>query len=183
MPRMPPVRTTHSFGDIATPTRIESIAKTMSVSSTFTTVAQNAVSPSHGRAGRAVRRVAASPCWKKCWYGSQSEVRPAEQLHERQLDHVDRQHRRHRPEDEGADDAVAERRLLLIAWEAEDEDRQDHRVVGAQQAFEHHEQDDGQQIRRSKRTSMPSSMTDSGSRPDRWSRGGETIVDTTRINH
>ena len=36
------------FGDIATATRIESMAKTMSVNSTFTTVAQNALSPSHG---------------------------------------------------------------------------------------------------------------------------------------
>ena len=50
MPRMPPVRTTHSFGDIATATRIESMANTTSVSSTLTTVAQKAVRPSHGRA-------------------------------------------------------------------------------------------------------------------------------------
>ena len=34
--------TTHVFGDIATATRIESTAKTMSVSSTLTTVAQKA---------------------------------------------------------------------------------------------------------------------------------------------
>ena len=53
MPSMPPVRITQVFGDIATATRIESIAKTMSVSSTLTTVAQNADRPSHGRAGSA----------------------------------------------------------------------------------------------------------------------------------
>ena len=40
---------THSLCDIATATRIESMAKTMSVSSTFTTVAQKADRPSHGR--------------------------------------------------------------------------------------------------------------------------------------
>jgi hypothetical protein len=45
---MPPERITHSFGDIATATRMESIAKTISVSSTLTTVAQNAGSPIHG---------------------------------------------------------------------------------------------------------------------------------------
>ena len=63
---MPPVRMTHSFGDIATATRIESIAKTMSVSSTFTTVAQNAVSPSHGWARRGFRRSAALSPPPKC---------------------------------------------------------------------------------------------------------------------
>ena len=42
---------TQVFGDIATATRIESTAKTMSVSSTLTTVAQNADRPSHGVAG------------------------------------------------------------------------------------------------------------------------------------
>ena len=42
---MPPVRITQIFGDIATATRIESMAKTMSVSSTLTTVVQNADSP------------------------------------------------------------------------------------------------------------------------------------------
>lgn len=57
---------THVFGDIATATRIESTAKTMSVSSTFTTVAQNALSPSTGRAGWMVRRSAELPLAKKC---------------------------------------------------------------------------------------------------------------------
>ena len=50
---------THSLFDIATATRIESMAKTMSVSSTFTTVAQNADRPSHGRAG--LKRRASAP--------------------------------------------------------------------------------------------------------------------------
>ena len=46
-PRMPPVMITQSLFDIATATRIESIAKTMSVSSTFATVDQNGDRPSH----------------------------------------------------------------------------------------------------------------------------------------
>ena len=57
---------THIFGDIATATRIESTAKTMSVSSTFTTVAQNAERPSEG-SRRLDRSTLASlsPLWKK----------------------------------------------------------------------------------------------------------------------
>ena len=51
MPRMPPVMTTHSLSETATATRIESMANTMSVNSTLTTVAQNGDSPSHGSAG------------------------------------------------------------------------------------------------------------------------------------
>ena len=64
IPRIPPVTITHTFGDIATATRIESIAKTMSVSSTFTTVAQKAERPIDGCAAGGVRRDAASPPWK-----------------------------------------------------------------------------------------------------------------------
>ena len=51
MPRTPPVRITQSLGDIATATRIESMANTMSVSSTLTTVAQNAERPNAALAG------------------------------------------------------------------------------------------------------------------------------------
>jgi hypothetical protein len=107
-------------------------------------VAQNAVRPSHGRAGGAVRRVAASPCRKKCWHGSQSKYAPPSSFTSDSWIMWTASTGRHRSENEGADDAVAERRLLLIAREAEDEDRQDHRVVGAQQALEHHKQQDGQ---------------------------------------
>jgi hypothetical protein len=48
MPRIPPVRITQSFDDMATATRIESIANTISVSSTLTTVAQKALRPIQG---------------------------------------------------------------------------------------------------------------------------------------
>ena len=50
---------TQTFGDIATATRIESTAKTMSVSSTLTTVAQNADNPIAGVALGGVRRCCA----------------------------------------------------------------------------------------------------------------------------
>ena len=65
MPSSPPVMITHSLGDIATATRIESMAKTMSVSSTLTTVAQKADIPSQGFAFGGVRRSCASPPRKK----------------------------------------------------------------------------------------------------------------------
>ena len=51
MPRMPPVSTTQSLGDMATATRIESIEKARFISSTRTTVAQNGDSPNPGLAG------------------------------------------------------------------------------------------------------------------------------------
>ncbi len=47
IPRIPPVITTQSFGDIATATRIESIENARLISSTLTTVAQNGDRPSH----------------------------------------------------------------------------------------------------------------------------------------
>ena len=72
MPRMPPVITTHSLFETATATRIESMAKTMSVSSTFTTVAQNGERPSQGSAGLIFWRSSPLACPKKCWYGRYS---------------------------------------------------------------------------------------------------------------
>ena len=72
--------TTQSLGDIATATRIESIAKTMSVSSTLTTVAQNADRPSQALA---VWACAAPPRRrpKKCLIRQIQQVEPADQLH------------------------------------------------------------------------------------------------------
>ena len=89
--------------------------------------------------------------------------------------------RRQRPEDEGADDAVAQRRALLLRRQAEDQHRQHHRVVGAQQAFEQDEQGDGEEIGREQQDIDAVEYDRSGSRLP-WSRGGETVVDTTRIN-
>ena len=132
--------TTQSFGDIATATRIESMANTMSVSSTFTTVAQNAVSPSHGRAaGRAsgAPRVAAP---EEVLVRQPEQVQAADELHQRQLDHVRRKDDRQAAESEGADDAVPQRLLLLAPRQAEHEHGEHHGVVRAEQAFEEDEQ-------------------------------------------
>ena len=71
------MRMTQIFGDIATATRIESIAKTMSVSSTLTTVAQNARQAQPGR-----RRLdgppllARPPLRRSGWYGRYSRYSP-----------------------------------------------------------------------------------------------------------
>ena len=114
MPRMPPVSITHSFGDIATATRIESIANTMSVSSTFTTVAQKADIPSQARAGigrPALARVAGP---EEVLVRQPEQVQPADELHQRQLDHVRREDDGQAAEDKGADDPVAQRLLLLL---------------------------------------------------------------------
>ena len=66
MPKIPPAMITHVFDDIATATRIESTANTISVSSTLTTVAQNAERPNAARACGMLRRSSASPPPKKC---------------------------------------------------------------------------------------------------------------------
>ena len=107
MPRIPPVNTTHSFGDMATATRIESIAKTMSVSSTFTTVDQNGVMPSIEEAFGGVRRVlgvARAEEVVAAQYERDTQPRRASPT---QADQVDGQQRRDRPEGEGPDNAVA----------------------------------------------------------------------------
>ncbi len=55
------------LGDIATAARIESIEKTRFISSTLTTVAQNAERPSHGLAFGGSRRCSVdSPDPQKC---------------------------------------------------------------------------------------------------------------------
>ena len=146
---MPPVSTTHSFGDIATATRIESMANTISVSSTFTTVAQNAREPSHGRRRRAMSGAPrAAAAGRNAGTAATPDRAPPSELHQRQLDHVRRQEDRHAAEQEGADNAVAERLLLLVARQAEHQDREDHRVVGAQKPFEQDEEGDGDEVGR-----------------------------------
>ncbi len=60
---------------MATATTIESTAKTMSVNSTFTTVAQNADRPSQGRALGTDRPSSASCSPKKCRNGRYSRYR------------------------------------------------------------------------------------------------------------
>ena len=140
---------TQIFVDIATATRIESTAKTMSVSSTLTTVAQNADSPN---AGLRRRDGCGAPARRRRrrsgLTGQVQQVAGADQLHPADRDQVDREQRREDAEDEGADDAVAQRLALLAARQAEHQDRQHQRVVGAEQPFEEHEQGDGDEISR-----------------------------------
>ena len=115
MPRMPPVRITHIFGDIATATRIESMAKTMSVSSTFTTVAQNGGQAEHRPvAFGGVRRASSPAVLEKWWTVRYSRYAAPASFTHPELDQVDGEQRRERAEDEGAEDAVAERLPLLV---------------------------------------------------------------------
>jgi hypothetical protein len=74
------------------------------------------------------------------------QIRRPDQHHELNLDEIDGKQDRHDAERKGADDAVLERFLLLALRKTEDEDGEDHRVVSAQQAFERHEQRDGDEI-------------------------------------
>ena len=60
--------TTHSFGDIATATRIESIENARLINSTRTTVAQKGDSPSHALAAGTWRRSSVPSPPRKCVY-------------------------------------------------------------------------------------------------------------------
>ena len=146
MPKIPPAMITQVFDDIATATRIESTAKTMSVSSTLTTVAQNAESPNAAlrlRDASALLRV--SPA-EEMLEGQIEQIGGADQLDPAERDQLDRQQRREDPEHEGADDPVAQRLALLRPRQAEDEDREHQRVVRAEQALEEHQQRDGEEV-------------------------------------
>ncbi len=147
IPRMPPVMTTHVLGDIATATRIESTAKTTSVSSTRTTVAQNALRPSHAVAGLMARRSSAPADPKKWLYERYRGTAPPIELHPGQGHQVHGGKDGEDPESKGPEDAVAQRLVLLAPRETEDENRQHQRVVRAQQALEQDQQADRDEIR------------------------------------
>ena len=83
------------------------------------------------------------------------QIGRAQQLHERQPNHVERRAAWPCPEEEGAEDAVAQGRLLLVTRQPEHQHRQNHRVVGAQQAFEQDQQGDGDEVGRAKDTEGP----------------------------
>ena len=87
--------TTHSLSETATATRIESMAKTMSVSSTFTTVAQNGDSPSHGSAGLigVARLAVAAVAVAEVLERQVQQIQAADQLHPAERDEVRRQRR------------------------------------------------------------------------------------------
>ncbi len=137
---------THSLFDIATATRIESTANTISVSSTLTTVAQKADRPSHGRAGLIGATSLRILVSQEVLIRQIQQVEPAEQLHPGDLDHVGRKHGRGNAEGERADNAVAQRFPLLVPRQPQDEHRHHHRVVGTEEAFERHEQPDGDEV-------------------------------------
>jgi hypothetical protein len=104
----------------------------MSVSSTFTTVAQNGLKPIHG-----------------CGAG-------ADQFHPAELDHVRGEQRGDGAEREGPRHAVSQRLFALRLRQAEHQDRKHHRVVGAQQTFERDQQANRDEIgRREHRSGKP----------------------------
>src|SRR5579862_8252628 len=89
------------------------------------------------------------------------EVRAAEELYPAQLDEIHREQRRDGAKRKSAHDAVAQRLALLLFRKTEREDGQHHRVVGAQQAFEQHEQRDGDEVGRMEHRSQygPTTLT------------------------
>jgi len=78
------------------------------------------------------------------------QIERTQQLHQRQLDHVRREEDRDPSKQERSDDPVAERLLLLMARKSEHQDREDHRVVGAQKPFEKNEEADRDEVGRRK---------------------------------
>ena len=147
MPRMPPVSTTQSFDDIATATRIESIAKMMSVNSTFTTVAQNADRPSIGRARRRRAPRFGAAALREMLHGEVEQIGGT-----RQFDPPEPQAGRSRGSWRRCGTATrrgcrsAARFGAASSGKPEHEHRQNHRVVRAQQTFERDEQADRQQV-------------------------------------
>ncbi len=75
------------------------------------------------------------------------EIKGADELDPGDLEQVHGEQRREDAERERAGNAVAERLALLLARQPEHEDRQDERVVGAEEPLEHDEQADRQEIR------------------------------------
>ena len=146
MPRMPPARITQIFGDIATATRIESIANTMSVSSTLTTVAQKADSPNPPAACGGVRRALGSAVLREVVEREVQQIAGADELHPPEPNQVGGEQRGNRAEREGADDPVAQRLLLPVLRQPEDQHRQHHGVVGAEQSLEHDQEPDRDEV-------------------------------------
>src|SRR5262249_15587035 len=80
------------------------------------------------------------------------EVSGANELDPAELYEKRRQGKRSGPKGKRPNDAVAERFTLLSLWKAEDQDRENHRVVGAEQPFEGHQQHHRQEISTGQRT-------------------------------
>ena len=75
--------------------------------------------------------------------GEVQEVPRTDELYPVELDEMDGQYRRERPEHERSHDAVTQRLALLVLGQPQNQDREHHRVVRAQQAFEDDEKADG----------------------------------------
>src|SRR5205823_2175499 len=64
------------------------------------------------------------------------KIRGADQLHRSQTNEKCRENRRDGPKRKGSEDPVTKRLALLWFREPEDQDGEDHGIVGAQQPFE-----------------------------------------------
>ncbi len=146
MPSMPPLNTTQVFCDIATATTIESTANTISVNSTFTTVAQNGERPSHGLAERHGATVFRLVLAEEVAEREIQQVEGAGQLHERDAEQVEAEQQRDRSEGERSHDSIAQGPLLLRLRQAEHQHGQDDRIVGAQEPLEEHQKTDYQEV-------------------------------------
>ena len=76
------------------------------------------------------------------------QITGAGELHPAELNEIDGQQRRHGTERKGAADPVSQRFALLRLGKAEHENREHHRVVGAQQSFEGDQERDGEKVGR-----------------------------------
>ena len=140
IPRIPPVTTTQSFGDIATATRIESIENARLINSTRTTVAQNGDSPSIPLALRRLTPIDTFFLPEEVRIRQIQQIKAAEQLHQREPNQIDGEQRRQNAERKAAQQPIAQRLLMFGAWKTQDHDGHDQRVVGAEEAFEGDEQ-------------------------------------------
>ena len=147
MPRMPPAIITHSLRDIATATRMESTAKTMSVNSTLITVDQNGREPHPRRCGFDRASVLPFVTAEEVAVREPQEIPGPDQLHEADLDQVHREKNRDDPEEERPQDPVAQRLLLIFPRQPQHQDREHQRVVGAEQPLENDEEPDRDEIR------------------------------------
>jgi hypothetical protein len=113
---------THVFDDIATATRIESTAKTMSVSSTLTTVGPERREPEGGPRLRNAAPFFRVSTAEEVLDGQVQQVRAPTSFTQPNAISWHREHRRKDAEREGADDARSGAPALLLARQAEHEE-------------------------------------------------------------
>ena len=118
----------------------------MSVSSTLTTVAQNADSPNAARAGGDAAALVGVAAPEEVLEREVQQVAGADQFDPAEGDQLDREQRGEDAEDERAEDPVAQRLLLLMTRQPEHQNRQHERVVGAEQALQQDEEADSDEV-------------------------------------